>query len=62
MLAGAHPDYPGCAGDGGGHRGFATVLSAYAILTRELNDGYLAASQPASFTLWTNEVDEAVLR
>ena len=44
-----------------GIAGFSTVLSAYAILTRELNDGYLA-SQPASFTLWTNEVDDALLR
>ncbi|HVQ29000.1 MAG TPA: ABC transporter permease, partial [Vicinamibacteria bacterium] len=44
-----------------GIAGFSTVLSSYAILTRELNDGY-RASQPASFTLWTDGVDEALLR
>lgn len=40
---------------------FATVLSTYAILTRELNDGYLATN-PASATLWTDAVDDELLR
>jgi putative ABC transport system permease protein len=43
-----------------GIAGFATVLSAYAILTRELNDGYLATN-PASATLWTDRVDDELL-
>jgi putative ABC transport system permease protein len=40
---------------------FTTVLSAYAILTRELNNGYLATN-PASATLWTDAVDDELLR
>jgi putative ABC transport system permease protein len=39
---------------------FAAVLSSYAILTRELNAGYLATN-PASFTLRTDEVDGPLL-
>ena len=40
-----------------GISGFAVVLSTYAILTRELNQGYLA-SNPASATLWTNAIED----
>lgn len=39
---------------------FSTVLSSYAILTRELDQGYLAIN-PASFTLATDAVDEALI-
>jgi putative ABC transport system permease protein len=39
----------------------AAVLSSYAILTRELNDGYLATN-PASATLVTDAVDPTLLR
>ena len=38
---------------------FSTVLSSYAILTRELDQGYLATN-PASFTLVTDKVDDAL--
>lgn len=44
-----------------GIAGFSAVLSAYAILTRELNDGYLA-TRPASATLWTDSVDDELLK
>ncbi|HKF43788.1 MAG TPA: ABC transporter permease [Thermoanaerobaculia bacterium] len=40
---------------------FLAVLATYAILTRELNAGYLATN-PASATLRTDAVDEQVLR
>lgn len=40
---------------------FSAVLSSYAILTRELDEGYLATN-PASFTLQTDKVDEALLK
>ncbi len=40
---------------------FSAVLSSYAILTRELDQGYLATN-PASFSLQTDAVDEALLR
>jgi putative ABC transport system permease protein len=40
--------------------GFATVLATYAILTRELDSGYLATN-PASATLRTDSVDDAVV-
>ena len=40
---------------------FSTVLSSYAILTRELDQGYLATN-PASFTLATDALDDALLR
>jgi putative ABC transport system permease protein len=39
---------------------FTAVLASYAILTRELNAGYLATN-PASFTLQTDAVDDALL-
>ncbi|MFN0107541.1 MAG: ABC transporter permease, partial [Blastocatellia bacterium] len=40
---------------------FSAVLSSYAILTRELDQGYLAMN-PASFTLATNDaIDDALL-
>ncbi len=44
-----------------GIAGFSSVFSAYAILTRELNNGYLA-SNPASASLGTDVVDEKLLR
>ena len=44
-----------------GITGFGTVLSTWAVLTRELNDGYLATN-PASATLWTDRVDDDLLR
>jgi putative ABC transport system permease protein len=44
-----------------GIAGFAAVLGSYAILTRELNAGYLATN-PASATLFTDSVDDALLR
>lgn len=40
-----------------GIAGFSAVLSAYAILTRELDRGYLATN-PASATLWTDAVSD----
>jgi putative ABC transport system permease protein len=43
-----------------GIAGFSTVLSTYAILTRELNLGYLATN-PASATLVTDNVDDKLL-
>jgi putative ABC transport system permease protein len=43
-----------------GIAGFAAVLASYAILTRELNKGYLATN-PASATLRTNSIDNALL-
>jgi putative ABC transport system permease protein len=39
---------------------FAAVLSAYAVLTRELNRGYLA-SNPASATLQMDAIDDALI-
>ena len=43
-----------------GVTGFTTVMSSYAILMRELNDDFLATN-PASATLLTDKVDEALL-
>lgn len=43
-----------------GISGFAAVLASYAILTRELNRGYLATN-PASATLRTDAVDDSLL-
>ncbi len=43
-----------------GIAGFCAVLSAYGILTRELNQGYLATN-PASATLTTDKIDDALL-
>ncbi len=43
-----------------GVSGFTAVLASYAILTRELNEQYLATN-PASATLYTDRVDEATL-
>lgn len=43
-----------------GVSGFAAVLSAYAVLTRELDQGYLATN-PASATLRTEAVDDALI-
>ena len=43
-----------------GIAGFATLLSSYGILTRELNRGYLATN-PASATLRTDKIDDALL-
>lgn len=40
-----------------GIAGFSAVLSTYAILTRELDRGYLATN-PASATLWTDAVSD----
>jgi putative ABC transport system permease protein len=40
--------------------GFTAVLSTYAVLTREINKGYLA-SNPASATLETNAIDDALV-
>ncbi len=40
---------------------FSAVLSSYAILQRELNQGYLA-SHPASATLHTDAIDDELLR
>ena len=39
---------------------FSTVLSTHAILSVQLNEGYLATS-PASATIWTDEVDDELL-
>lgn len=44
-----------------GIAGFTTVLSAYAVLTRELNVQYLATN-PASATLRTDAIDDALVR
>lgn len=44
-----------------GISGFAAVLSSYAILTRALDEGYLATN-PASFTVRTDALDEELLR
>src|SRR5438477_12494413 len=43
-----------------GISGFTAVLASYAILTRELNRGYLA-SNPASATLRTDAVDDDLI-
>jgi len=43
-----------------GISGFAALLSAYAVLTRELDKGYLATN-PASATLHTDTVDDALI-
>jgi putative ABC transport system permease protein len=43
-----------------GITGFAAVLSAYAVLTRELDKGYLATN-PASATLHIDAVDDALI-
>jgi putative ABC transport system permease protein len=43
-----------------GISGFAAVLASYAILTRELNRGYLATN-PASATLRTGAVDDGLI-
>jgi putative ABC transport system permease protein len=40
--------------------GFTAVLSTYAVLTREINKGYLA-SNPASATLQTDAIDDALV-
>src|SRR5262245_9947354 len=40
---------------------FSAVLSSYAVLTRELDQGYLATN-PASFTLATDAIDDALLK
>jgi putative ABC transport system permease protein len=40
--------------------GFTAVLSTYAVLTREINKGYLA-SNPASATLETDTIDDALV-
>lgn len=39
---------------------FASLLAAYAVLTRELTRGYLA-THPAAATIWTDEVDDPLL-
>jgi len=39
---------------------FSAVLSSYAILLRELDEGYLATN-PASATFWTDTVDDELL-
>src|SRR5689334_14030044 len=43
-----------------GIAGFAAVLSAYAVLTRELDRGYMATN-PASATLHTDSIDDALV-
>lgn len=43
-----------------GIAGFTAVLASYAILTRELDAGYLASS-PASAIFYTDAVDDALL-
>ena len=40
--------------------GFSAVLSTYAVLTREINRGFLA-SNPASATLQTDAIDDALV-
>ena len=44
-----------------GISGFAAVLSSYSILTRTLDEGYLATN-PASFTVRADAVDDDLLR
>lgn len=44
-----------------GVAGFTAVLASFAILQRELNTGYLATN-PASATLYTDAVDDDLLR
>lgn len=44
-----------------GITGFGAVLSTWAVLTRALNEGYLATN-PASATLWTDRVEDDLLR
>lgn len=44
-----------------GISGFVAVLGSYAVLTRELNRGYLATN-PASMTVRTARIDQEVLR
>lgn len=44
-----------------GVAGFTAVLASFGILQRELNAGYLA-TQPASATLYTDSVDDDLLR
>ncbi len=44
-----------------GISGFSAVLSSYAILTRALDEGHLATN-PASFTIKTDAVDDELLR
>jgi putative ABC transport system permease protein len=39
---------------------FSAVLSSYAILTRELDNGYLETN-PASATLWTDRLDDELV-
>ena len=43
-----------------GIAGFSAVLSSYAVLTRELNQGYLATN-PASATLRMDTIDDALV-
>lgn len=43
-----------------GITGFTAVLSSYAILVRELDEGYLATN-PASATLWTDAIDDELV-
>src|SRR3954447_21920312 len=44
-----------------GIAGFSAVMSSYAVLTRELDNGY-RATNPASATLRTDRIDEEILR
>jgi putative ABC transport system permease protein len=44
-----------------GISGFTAVLASYAILTRELNNGYLATN-PASFTVRTDDANDDVIK
>src|SRR5512133_3548752 len=44
-----------------GIAGFSAVMSAYAVLTRELDNGYLATN-PASATLRTDRIDDELVR
>jgi putative ABC transport system permease protein len=39
---------------------FTAVLSSYAVLTRSINEGYLATN-PASATLHTDAIDDALV-
>jgi len=43
-----------------GIAGFTAVLSAYSILTRELNNGYLSTNPPSA-TFYTNRVDDGII-
>ena len=54
------PDSPGGAGDRNRNRRLSALLSAYAILTRELDKGFLETN-PASATLHTDAVDDALV-